>query len=262
MPKDQTTTEKIQHKKNSHHVASDQHHPLKETQLDRTGYHPQNSKELSNLSGKLTSPDGQHSFLVERGQILDNDHKPVAQLLADGTLQFPNSNPPRENEDINVAFRAYKFDGTENGLARHFLASTQLPDGKLFLPNGNNQNTECIVRMGMLIDKHSGKQIGNFAVPPSYEGNKLDPGKIVFANDPTHPIPLTDARFKNAVFDIDIKGHVFEDDRRLQGVCTGDPSKPTIDPQMVWKATSFGAMVASRLRLSDMIGIQIMPGLR
>ncbi len=230
LPKDQTSSEKIQDN-NKTNVLADQHAALKEKQLERASYHPQESKELSNLSGKLTSPDGKHSFPVEKGQILGKDHKPVARLLADGTLQFPNSNPQRANEDINVAFRAYKFDGTENGLARHFVATSKLPDGKLFLPNGANQNTECIVRMGMIIDKHTGKQIGNFDASPAYEGNKLNPGKIVFANDPSHSVSLTDTRFKNAVFDIDIKGQVFEDDRRLQGVCTGDPNKPTIDLQ-------------------------------
>ncbi len=181
-------------------------------------------------SGTLTSPDGKQVLHVDKGHIVDSHNKEIAQMLADGTLKFPASNQSK-HEDINAAFHNFKFEGSDNGLARSFTASTHMPDGKLFLTDGNIKQAECLVQMGMLIDAHSGKQIGSFVEAPSYRGNTLVPGKIAFADNPSHAVSLDDARFKNTVFDINIKGQVFDDHRRLQGVCTGVKARPAIDLQ-------------------------------
>ncbi|MBX9725067.1 MAG: hypothetical protein K2X81_26930, partial [Candidatus Obscuribacterales bacterium] len=189
----------------------------------------QDRNEISHLTGTLTSPDGKQSFRVAQGHVIDSHNKQIAQILADGTLKFPTEQSHRKQEDLNVAFRSYRFEGSENGLSRHFVATNKMADGKMFLPSENNKSTECIVRMGMIIDAHNGQQLGNIVEPPAYHGSKLDPGKIALAGDPSRAISLNNPRFKNAVFDLEIRGQVFDDHRRLQGVCTGDQQKPVID---------------------------------
>ena len=188
------------------------------------------SAALAHLSGKLTSADGKSILIVQDGNILDNQNKVIAQIHNDGTLSFPGSKPARAAEDINIAFRNYRFDGTENGLSRHFTASPHLTDGKIFLADSGKQ-TECIIQMGMILDKKTGKQLGKIEEPPTYVAGHLQGGKITLQSNPDKSMSFTDAKLENAVFDLNLKGQVFDDHRRLQGVCTGEANKPIIDLQ-------------------------------
>ncbi len=195
-------------------------------------FQPQKTNEVSNLSGALSSPDRKHVLKVDHGKIMDQSNKIIAVLHADGSLSFPGSKVPKANEDINATFHNYSFSGNDNGLPRSFVATSHMPDGKLFLAGQKGENkTECLVSMGMLIDAKTGKQIGHFVEPPSYSGEKLHPGKIALSGDTGKAISLEDPRFKDTVFDLDIKGQVFKDHRRLQGICTGDKNQPAFDLQ-------------------------------
>lgn len=183
-----------------------------EGQLDKADQSAVHEK-LSTLTGELKSPDGR-VVKVDQGKILNANGESIGDITAKGQILKDGS-----AAGVNSDFDRWTFTGNENGQARHFVCDRNMSSGKMFLEMGPNNKVECDVRMGMVIEKESGKQIANLSAPTETTDGKLTGGSLTFFETPPGKVALAD--MKNSSFDLELLGQTGVESRRLQGVCLG-----------------------------------------
>lgn len=190
------------------------------------------------FNGVLSNPMTEREddkLVVVGGNMYDSEGKFVGQMDRYGKLTFDNKREPRQDAgtDLNSVMKGgWVFSGNENGKTRQFDVNS-MSQGRIFLPEIDPHTRKpCLdhsgqpkppveyeIRLGMLINKQTGEQIGKF-IPPSDLGDRLQGGCIITGNPPQQ-IPLTN--FSRAVFDVQLQGQY--SGRSIKGLSLGPETK-------------------------------------
>jgi YD repeat-containing protein len=183
-------------------------------------------KDVPGLTGVLKSPDGKEQLAIVGGQIFSTDGKAVGKLGNDGNVVLANHkgveavNAFREGWQLEGSERVKGSDGKYHDQYRAFETSPNMVSGRIFIPDEKTHDpVEYEVKMGMVINKKTGEQMGQIRAPSENEQQGTMDGGCLIVGKPPHPIPL--ANFKNAVFDLQPMGQTGHSGRRLQGICQG-----------------------------------------
>ncbi len=167
------------------------------------------------LNGAFQSPNGQIKWQVKDGNCYDSEGRLQGSIEEDGKFKSVNS---QVATDLNSKFDGWQFKGDQNSQQREFRCDSKASNGKLFLQTDEKSRVECIVQMGMIIDKSSNEQIGTLSAPVETLDGKLLGGKVKFKGL-ENEISLAD--LKDCSFDLQVMGQSGVASRRLQGVCLG-----------------------------------------
>ncbi len=185
--------------KNEDLALSDKGQPPRADASDKSSSQKAAEKSKPSLTGEIRNEDGSVAYTVIAGKVLDKNGKHFADMNADGSLHIKN-----ETTDVNRELvKGLRFEGTENGKRRVFETSESMSEGKIFLPGKDGKQVEYEVRMGMIIDKKTGEQIGLLKAPGESADGKLSGGSII-KFDTKEEVPLRDV--KGAVFDLHLMG--------------------------------------------------------
>ncbi|MBX9725039.1 MAG: hypothetical protein K2X81_26790, partial [Candidatus Obscuribacterales bacterium] len=174
----------------------------------------QSNTKLS-LNGSFQSPYGQINWQVKDGNCYDSEGKLQGRIEEDGKYKPANN---QSAIDLSSKFDGWQFKGELNSQEREFSCDSKASNGRLFLQSDEKTRVECIVQMGMIIDKSSNEQIGTLTAPVETLDGKLLGGKVKFKGQ-EYEISLAD--LKDCFFDLQVMGQSGVVSRRLQGVCLG-----------------------------------------
>ena len=182
------------------------------------------------LTGTLTSPDGKNIYTVVNGDLFDGNNHSIGHLTADGKVKLPKEPCPKPGTGASFVgltglLNGWHFNGTEGGQKRTFAIAGDMSYGRLFLPDEKSgKNFECEIRFGMIINKQTGKQIGEFRPPTEGADGKLNGGSIRLTNSHSAK-EIALANLGKTVFDVQLADQVGMRTKALQGLCLGPGEK-------------------------------------
>lgn len=167
------------------------------------------------FNGKLKSPDGKQTLEVKDNEVIDSSGKVIGKLDKNGRI---TSEGEVNKTDINSFKAGWRFEGSEGAHERSFECSNNMANGKIFVPDEKGKPVEYEVRMGMVIDKKNGEQVGNLSAPRENTDGTISGGYFE-TGDPPKRVALADV--PNAVMDLKIMGDGANGSRRIQAATTG-----------------------------------------
>jgi hypothetical protein len=159
-----------------------------------------------------------HNFAVIGGNIYDSkDNRFVGHMDRNGDLHLDKCNGEAK---ANIHFTGATFKGIEGEHRRVMHLSDSASAGKLFLPADGGAIVAYEVRMGMIINKLSGEQMGFMTAPRQGADHSLFGGAITLMNGKTVPL----ANYKNAAFELTCPGEGGLKKSVMKGIALGLPT--------------------------------------
>jgi len=201
-----------------------------------TDLHPLNLCATQSTDGKQRTEgmngyaqDANERLLMVGGHMFSEDGKFVARVDANGKCTFAEGINQVAGTDL-ASFKSgdFAFKGNENGNERRFLLDSA-SNGEMFIQqrdaNGKQildasgkpvPPTACEVRLGMVIDKQTQKQL-YVLIPPEVKGDSFTGGALISMGDHPTAQALTDST--GTSFQIKMLGN--SQATTLRGIATG-----------------------------------------
>ena len=193
-----------------------------------TDDHPLNLYGTEGMTGYLSSHGDR--VLMVGGNMIAADGKVVGRMNDEGRMIFAKGVNQDNGTDIKSYLHGgYIFKGNEEGNERRFFVDS-ISNGQMFVQrtdkNGNQildangqpvNPIDCDTRLGMVIDKSSGKQLYNFIPPDVNADETYSGGFMISMGDTPKMTALSD--MKGASFNVTVLGN--QNTYRLVGIATG-----------------------------------------
>lgn len=190
--------------------------------------HPLNLYGTEGMNGYISSQGDR--MLMVGGNMIDADGKIIGRMNGDGRMIFAQGVHQDAGTDIKSYLHGgYIFKGNENGNERRFFVDS-ISNGQMYVQqtdkNGNQildangkpvKPIDCEMRLGMVIDKNTGKQLYNFVPPDVNNDETFSGGYMISMGDSPKMTALAD--MKGASFNVTVLGN--QNTYKLVGIATG-----------------------------------------
>lgn len=187
------------------------------------------AKRQEGMNGYVAQ-DGSKILMVG-GNMFSQSGEFIARMDETGHLQFARGTKPHQDAGTDVKsflHNGWQFKGNENGNERRFFVD-QSSNGSMFIPHLDEKTgqpkldangkpiapIDCEIRLGMVIDKSTQKQLSNFIPPEVNQDKSFRNGAIISMDGQTKPL----SDLTGASFNVQLLGT--HDNARLIGVAAG-----------------------------------------
>lgn len=193
-----------------------------------TDDHPLNLYGTEGMTGYMSSQGDR--VLMVGGNMIDAEGKIIGHMNDDGRMIFAKGVKQDAGTDIKSYMHGgYVFKGNEDGNERRFFVDS-ISNGQMFVQktdkNGNQildangqpvKPLDCEMRLGMVIDKSSGKQLYNFVPPDVNEDETFSGGFMISMGDSPKMTALSE--MKGTSFNVTVLGN--QNTYKMVGIATG-----------------------------------------
>lgn len=174
-----------------------------------TDQHPLNLYSTDGMNGFMATKGGGDRILMVGGNLISADGKVIGHMNDKGQMEFAKgTNPPQvAGTDISSVKKGdYTFRGNEDGNERRFFLNSA-SNGQIFVQKTDKAGNillgadgnpvapiDCENRLGMVIDKKTGKQLYNFIAPDVAADRSLSGGYMVSMGDSPKAVELADMK--------------------------------------------------------------------
>jgi hypothetical protein len=153
------------------------------------------------LNGVIRQPEvgSDKAYRVVNGMVFD-DNKFLGHLSPSGRFHF-NATDLKGSTWVSQKFSNARFEGTDNSnppQERTAFLNDDAPSGKIVIPDEKGRAIEYDVRMGMIVNKATGEQIGTLTPPTMHGNSSLSGGFITSMDGKTVPL----GNFRGAAFSL------------------------------------------------------------
>ncbi len=165
------------------------------------------------FNGVLSSPDNKSTYVLTENRLYDSTGNLLGTIDGAGKIKLSKDG---STEALNSFRPGWKFEGQEDGKYRSFELRQNICNGKIFVPDQSGKPVAHDVRMGVVIDKNTGEQLGTIIPPTENRNGMLSNGEIINSLSKQR-IPF-DA-INGLVFDLKTLGDAGVEGSHLQGIC-------------------------------------------
>ncbi|MBX9666094.1 MAG: hypothetical protein K2X93_00690 [Candidatus Obscuribacterales bacterium] len=184
------------------------------------------------LSGTLTSPDRTETVVVVGGNLFNREGQFLGRIDQQGNITAPTRGTEAFAVQLNSQFEGWTLNGIENDRVRIIpMLSSGSANGRFFYTPPGGSRTEFLVRMGAVINRETGEQVGLMSTPIMDGYRYVQGGSIEFFNaDRTGTAHVALEDMRHAVFDLRVSAPTGTEPLRMQFVSLGQPRAGSTDP--------------------------------
>jgi YD repeat-containing protein len=197
-----------------------------------TDDHPLNLYSSEGMNGYMSTQGNGDRVLMVGGNLISAQGEILGRMDNDGRMEFAKDlkQPQDAGTDIKSFMHGgFIFKGNENGNERRFFVDS-ISNGQMFVQrtdkNGNQildangkpvAPIDCEMRLGMVIDKSTNKQLYNFVPPDIGRDASYSGGFMISMGDSPKMTALCD--MKGASFNVTVLGD--QNTYKMVGIATG-----------------------------------------